>query len=560
MWTSEDRWLKISGKRPSRWAAALVLGLALGASGAVAAPAPQSADRAPASAQERGDLRRAVESRFEVLPVSGGVLLKPRQPKAGVRTVEVTGDRIAVNGEAVSARTLRDWLGADADPVIRSGGLAAADQRQLFGLGDGGSAARPPATPSEAAPSPDGGDETPATSDADNGNDKDVTETSVEAPATPTPPTVPPEPPRLRSRHGAGSRVNVGGSVTVRKDEVAEDAVAVGGSVEVDGEVNHDVTAIGGPVRIEGTVGGEVISVGSSVYLGPHAVVEGDVTSVGGSIEQDPGAVIHGAKDEVGMMPFLHRGGWRRGPVWNHWGFWGGVSDLMGSLMSLILTGLLVCLVMLVARRAVERVDRQLVAQPWQSAAAGLAGSIFFWPLLIVVTILLAITIVGCVLFLLYPFLLLWVALLLLLGYTAAAYRLGLWLELRFNRNFGGPYATALVGVLALKIWHVLGNLFDLMPGPFGLFGFLISLFGTLLTMSALVVGFGAVILSRFGMEPGYWPRRGAPPMPQSPQPFPAYPGGPVPYPPVEPLPLSQPRWEEPGMHPQPPQEPEPPR
>jgi hypothetical protein len=286
-------------------------------------------------------------------------------------------------------------------------------------------------------------------------------------------------------------------------------------------------------------------------------VVEGNVTSVGGSIEQDPGAVIHGTKDEIGMMPFLHRGGWRRGPVWNHWGFWGGVSDLMGSLMSLILTGLLVCLVMLVARRAVERVDRQLVAQPWQSAAAGLAGSIFFWPLLIVVTILLAITIVGCVLFLLYPFLLLWVALLLLLGFTAAAYRLGLWLELRFNRSFGGPYATALAGVLALKIWHVLGNLFDLMPGPFGFFGVLTSLFGTLLTMSALVVGFGAVILSRFGLEPGYWPRRGAPPMPQ---PSPAYAGGPVPYPPVESLPLSQPRWEEPGVHPQTPHEPEPPR
>ena len=179
--------------------------------------------------------------------------------------------------------------------------------------------------------------------------------------------------------------------------------------------------------------------------------------------------------------------------------------------MSLVLTGLLVCLVLLVARRPLERVDRQLVAQPWRAAAVGLAGSIFFWPLLIVVTILLAITIVGCVLFLLYPFLLLYVALLLLLGYTTAAYRLGRWLEIRFNRNFGGPYAAALVGVLALKIWSVLGNVFDLMPGPFGVFSILTSLFGALVTTAALVVGFGAVILSRFGLEPGYWPRQGAP-------------------------------------------------
>ena len=138
------------------------------------------------------------------------------------------------------------------------------------------------------------------------------------------------------------------------------------------------------------------------------------------------------------------------------------------------------------------------------------------------VTVLLAITIVGCVLFLLYPFLLLYVALLLLLGYTAVAYRVGRWLEVRFNRNFGGPYATALVGVLSLQIWHVLGNLFDLVPGPFGFFAFIVSLFGALVTMSAVIVGFGAVILSRLGLEPGYWPRRGAPPMPPMPPMSPA--------------------------------------
>jgi len=116
MWTPNDRSQQFSGKPSPRLAAmALVLGFALGAGG-MAYAAPQSADRPPASAQERGELRRAVESRFEVLPVSGGVLLKPRQPKAGISSVEVTGGRIAVNGEAVSSRTLRDWLGADAEP------------------------------------------------------------------------------------------------------------------------------------------------------------------------------------------------------------------------------------------------------------------------------------------------------------------------------------------------------------------------------------------------------------------------------------------------------------
>jgi cytoskeletal protein CcmA (bactofilin family) len=541
MWTPSDRFQRLPGKRSLR-VAAILLVLGTGAA-AYAAPAPQSADRPPATAQERGDLRRALESRYEVLPVSGGVVLKPRQPKAGIRTVEVTGDQIAVNGERVNANILRDWLGADADAVIRLQGLSAADQRQLFGI-SGETAARPPASTSEVPDEAATSDE-PATSDVD------VTETTTEAPEAPAAPEAPEAPEaselRIPSRHNAGSRINVGGSVHVRQNETADDAVAIGGSVDVDGEVSDGVTAIGGDVRIEGKASGDVVSVGGSVYLGPHAVVNGDVTSVGGSIERSPGATINGATSEVDMGHFLRNRGFRHGPFWRghgHWGLWNGVSNLLGSLMSLVLTGLLVCLVLLVARRPLERVDRQLAAQPWRAAAVGLAGSIFFWPLLAVLTVLLAITIVGCALFLLYPFLLLYVALLLLLGYATAAYRLGRWLEIRFNRNFGGPYAAALVGVVSLQIWHVLGNLFDLMPGPFSFFSFMTSLFGSLVTTAALVTGFGAVILSRFGLEPGYWPRQGAPMPPMSPA------SG------VETLPLTDPltsppieRWEDPGEY-----------
>jgi hypothetical protein len=318
----------------------------------------------------------------------------------------------------------------------------------------------------------------------------------------------------------------------------------VGGSVHVDegAEVQDAATAIGGSARIDGKVGGDVTSVGMGVYLGPHAVVDGAVTSVGGRIHRSPGAVVEGPTTEV---PFLFFGAgrghgwgdwdWDR---WGPWSFWGGVSDVLGGLMSLVLMGLLTCLVLLVARRPLEKVDRQLAAQPWPSAATGLAGFIFFWPVFIVVTVLLAITIVGCALFLLYPFLFLYLGLLLLLGYAAAAYRLGRWIEIRFNRQFGSPYAVALVGVFLIQIWSVLGELLDMVPGPFGFFAFMVGLFGFLVKAVAWIVGFGAVILARFGLEPGYWPRRGAP----APPPPPSY--TPPPPPPTSELPLTEPRWE----------------
>jgi len=76
MWTPSDRFQRLFGKRSPRAAAILLLVLGFAFTGAThAAPAPQSTDRPPATAQEKSDLRRALESRYEVLPVSGGVLL-----------------------------------------------------------------------------------------------------------------------------------------------------------------------------------------------------------------------------------------------------------------------------------------------------------------------------------------------------------------------------------------------------------------------------------------------------------------------------------------------------
>ncbi len=229
------------------------------------------------------------------------------------------------------------------------------------------------------------------------------------------------------------------------------------------------------------------------------------------------------------------------GRDWDAWPFWGGVSDVMGGLMSMVLLALLVCLVLLVARVPLERVDRQLVTQPWKSALVGLAAWTFSVPVLLAVTVLLAITVIGCALFLLYPFLFLYLGLLALLGYAAVAYRLGRFLETRFNRSFGGPYMAAVLGVLLIQVWSVLGHILDLLPGPFG---FMMGLFGILVKAVVWMVGIGAVILARFGLAPGYWPQRGAL-APMSPAPIP-----PVPYDRslVEPLPLS-------GVEPEPPAE-----
>jgi cytoskeletal protein CcmA (bactofilin family) len=401
-----------------------------------------------------------------------------------------------------------------------------------------------------------------------------------DVPEEPAAPEVPEES-EVKSGRYTGERVNIGGGVTVAKGERAEQVVAIGGPARVEGEVEQDVVSVGSSAHVDGKVGGEVVSVGGTVYLGPHAEIDGNVTSVGGSIQREEGAKIHGNTSEVALFPMLRdwsrgdrRESWRRG--WSRhdddWSFFGGFGDFVGSLTGFVLLSLLACLVILIARQPLERVLRQLTAQPWQSAGVGFAAALTFWPLIAVITVLLAITVVGCLLIALYPFLFFFLALVALVGFTAVAVRVGQALQVRFNLRSASLYSSALIGVLVLCIGSILASLLDWIGGPLGIISFFFGLFGVLAQGVAWIVGFGAVILARFGTSPGYWPKAGPPVTPfvpavpdppadsASPYGFPDQPTDPVnpaaPVPGSEDLPLSHidpPASEEADRRPEPP-------
>jgi len=75
----------------------------------------------------------------------------------------------------------------------------------------------------------------------------------------------------------ARDKVRIGGNVVVEKGTEVNDAVAVGGSVTVNGRVRDSAVAVGG-----------------SVTLGPDAVIGKDVVSIGGAVKQAQGSKIHG--------------------------------------------------------------------------------------------------------------------------------------------------------------------------------------------------------------------------------------------------------------------------
>ena len=81
-----------------------------------AAPVHAAAQQVPADEQQA--LRARIEQRYDVVPLSGGVALRPKSPRGDVRLIEIS-DTIAINGVPVSGRELRERVGADADAILR---------------------------------------------------------------------------------------------------------------------------------------------------------------------------------------------------------------------------------------------------------------------------------------------------------------------------------------------------------------------------------------------------------------------------------------------------------
>lgn len=503
MWNPSD-----SSQRARAALGALALVLVLAAPGwsRQADPAAPSASTVATAPADRLALRDTFKQRYqaEALP-EGGVRLVPRADRVGVSAIELSSEGIKVNGARTEPEVLTAWLRDDARPILALAALSPAEQREVLGL--------PPAP----VPATDLPLETVA---------PDVL---LEVPEAPEAPEAPSETksPAVHS----GSRVRFGGGITIGSDEVAESAVAIGGRVRVDGEVSDDVAAIGGPVEINGRVGGDVVAVGGNVTLGPQAEILGDVASVGGRLERAPGSKIHGSVSESsGPWPGLRWdiddgidfGGWRP---------FSRFMDFTWSVFGVVVLGLLVCLVLLLARQPFERVDRQLAQDFWKCLLAGFIALILFIPLVVVVSIVLVVSVIGCVLFLLYPFVALALLFFALLGYAASAHRLGVLVENRFSRRFGNLYLVALVGVVLIEVWSVLASLIDLGGGPLSFVAAMIHLFGFGVAFVAWTAGIGAVILSRFGFPPRQPFVTTAPmaPQPAAP-PVPGTPGWPEPY------------------------------
>lgn len=441
----------------SRIHAIAIVTALVAASGALAA---QAGGSDPAA------LRARIERRFDVLPLRDGFALRPKSSATGVRTVEVTGDAIAIDGQPATGAELRRRLGTDADLVLQLSYLSDAERRSLFQTAQQPAAAPPPPPP----PAPP--EEPRATAPPDN---------------TPARRDDERFPRRMRRSRGDRDAVRIGGSISIGPDEI----------------VDGDVVAVGGSAHVEGTVHGDVVAVGGSVTLGPNASVDENVVVVGGTLHRDPGARIGGRVQEVGINWPIEGFRWRGIPRGFWWGsMMGSAFALIGTLTRLAILCLLAALVVLLGRDYMERAGTRAAAEPLKAGAIGLLAALLFVPVLIITIVVLVITIVGIPLLVLIPFAILGLALVALVGFTGVAYRLGQLLSGRLGWTADNPYLTTIAGILVLLSPVLVARLLGLGGLPLFPITTVLVFAGFCAELIAWMVGFGAVALLRFSRRP----------------------------------------------------------
>jgi hypothetical protein len=68
---------------------------------------------------EQRTLRERVQARYDVVPLTDGVALRPKTRGGDVRLIEIAEGAIAINGTTVTGRELRERVGDEPDVILR---------------------------------------------------------------------------------------------------------------------------------------------------------------------------------------------------------------------------------------------------------------------------------------------------------------------------------------------------------------------------------------------------------------------------------------------------------
>jgi hypothetical protein len=279
-----------------------------------------------------------------------------------------------------------------------------------------------------------------------------------------------------------GARIAVGQDIRIERDEEVTDAVIVlGGSAIIDGRVRDGVVVVGG-----------------NLHLSATADVRGEVVLVGGQLTRDTGARL------VGDISYVSFGEWTR----RNFGFlpsvrfgeFGRWLSLAGTMARISVLGLLMAMVLVVARAPVARVGRAALAEPLRALVIGVAAEVFFIPFLIAASIGLAITIIGIPFVAVFvPIAIVMAVFAFVLGFTALACRLGEWIEDRLGWQPGNAFVATAIGFIVLLAPTLLARFMNVASSSVAPLTFGLVTIGLTVEFVAWTIGLGAAVMTGLG-------------------------------------------------------------
>ncbi|MCG6956524.1 MAG: polymer-forming cytoskeletal protein [Gemmatimonadetes bacterium] len=303
--------------------------------------------------------------------------------------------------------------------------------------------------------------------------------------------------------------------------------------VAADQTVEGNLVVIQGDARVEGTVDGDVIVVGGTLELRDGGHITGDVRLADSRIERDGGTVDGEVRDVSGDESVVDSATRarirdqvrdelrdelrnqvrdatrsRRSPASSFFaplgGVFRGLGGLIQDMVTIFVLTLLAMGVLAFAGDNLDNVAEMARMAPGRSAMVGLAGTFLLIPIWLVGAVALAVSIVGI------PVMIAWLPLFplaavaaALLGYLSVARNVGEWLadsDYRYTDwiRKSNPVYTIVGGLVGLGAFFIAGHVLSMVPF-LGFVHGLLTFVGVMISIVALQIGFGAVILTRGG-------------------------------------------------------------
>ena len=322
---------------------------------------------------------------------------------------------------------------------------------------------------------------------------------------------------------GSELRVYVDEDVTIEEGTVVEGSVLViEGTLRIEGEVRGDVVVVDGALEImeSGVVEGEA-RIADARVLRNEGVVEGGVVDVLEEEREVEDELRERLREEIRaeVRRDLRRELRHVTSAEHDDGFSimspfraviRGVGGVFEKLMLVFLLGLLGAGFLAFAGENMEAISETARRSPGRAAMVGLAGTFLLIPVWILGLVALVVSIVGIPVAIAWaPLFPLAAALAALLGYLAVAQNTGEWLA---DSSFpytgwirkSNPVFTMVGGLVGLLLAFMVGHLISIAPFLDFLGGLLFAA-GFLITAAAVLIGFGAVLLTRGGRRREYY-------------------------------------------------------